>query len=278
VAARDRWNYWTFGTALNGSVNGEKSYRFFAVNGSLSADRTTEAWKVNTSLQVRHSENRVEVSGIPTITTVARDYGIDGLVVKSLGGHWSAGARATLTSSTFFNQRRALRLAPAAEYNLFPYSEATRRQLTLQYSVGATAFDYAEETIFGKTSETLVDEKLVASLAATQPWGSIATSVEGSHYLHDFSKRRGVMVSNLDLHLLRGFSLLLLGGLELVQDQLYLPKRGASEEEVLLRQAQLATSFRYWSTIGFGYTFGSPFANVVNPRFGGSSGGVAIIR
>jgi hypothetical protein len=278
AAARDPWNYWTFGTNLNGSFNGEKSFSTISLNSSLSADRVTEAWKINTSLQIGYSENRVKVSGIPTITTVSRDYGLNGLVVKSLNGHWSVGAQATLSSSTFLNQKLAFRLAPAVEYNLFPYSESTRRQFTLQYSLGATAFDYAEETIFGKMSETLLDQKLVASLGFIQPWGSIATSLEGSHYLQNFRKRHGTLVNNINLHLFGGFSLLLLGGLELVQDQLYLPKEGASEEEILLRQQQLATSFRYWTSIGFGYTFGSPFANVVNPRFGGSSGGMAIIR
>jgi hypothetical protein len=278
AAAHDRWKNWAFGTTLNGSINGEKSFSFIGINTSLSANRTTEAWKINSSLQVGYSENRVKVSGLPTIITVSRDYGLDGLVVKSINHHWSVGAQGTLTSSTFLNQSRALRLAPAVEYNLFPYSQSTRRQFTIQYSVGATASHYLEETIFGKTSEMLLDQKLVASIGFTQPWGSLATSVEGSHYLHDFSKRHGTAVSNVNLHLFGGFSLLLLGGLELVQDQLYLPKQDASEEEILLRQRQLATSFRYWSSIGFGYTFGSPFANVVNPRFAGTSGGMAITR
>ena len=278
AAAHDPWNDWTFSTTLNGSLNGEKSFSLISINTSLSANRTTEAWKINTSLQVGYSEDRIKASGIPTITAVSRDYGLNGLVVKSVGRHWSAGARGTLTSSTFLNQSLALRLAPAVEYNVFPYSQSTRRQLTLQYSVGATAFNYAEETVFGKTSETLLDQKILASLGFTQPWGSVAVSLEGSHYLQDFHKRRGTMISNIDLHLFGGFSLLLSGSAELVRDQLYLSRQGISEEEILLRQRQLATSFRYWSSIGFGYTFGSPFANVVNPRFGASSGGMAIVR
>jgi opacity protein-like surface antigen len=278
LVPHDPWNSWTFSTTLNGSLNGEKSFRFISLNASVAANRTTEAWKINTSVQARYSENRVQVSDSSTVNTISRDYGVDALVVKSLGGHWSAGVEGTLTSSTFLNQSLALRLAPAVEYNIFPYAQSTWRQFTIQYSVGTTAFNYAEETIFGKTAETLVDQKLLASLAATRPWGSIALSLEGSSYLHDLSKRHGMVVGNVDLHLFGGFSLLLLGGLELVRDQLYLSSQGASEEEILLRQRQLATSTRYWSSIGFGYTFGSPFANVVNPRFGGSSGGMPIVR
>jgi hypothetical protein len=169
-------------------------------------------------------------------------------------------------------------VAPAVEYNIFPYSQSTRRQFTLQYSIGTTAFNYTQPTIFGKTAETLMDQKLLASIAVTQPWGSIATSAEASYYLQDMSKWHGILASNINLHVVGGLSLLLLGGLELVHDQLYLPAQDASVEDVLLRQRELATSYHYWSSIGFTYTFGSPFANVVNPRFAGSSGGVPIVK
>jgi hypothetical protein len=278
AARHDRWNNWSFSTTLNGSVNGEKSFTTIGLSASLLGNRTTEAWKINALLRAGYNEARIEVSDNQTVISVSRDLALNGLIVKSLNGHWSAGARGTLTSSTFLNQSLALRLAPAVEYNFFRYSESTLRQFTVQYSVGTTAFDYAEETIYGKTSETLVDQKLLATLRVTQPWGSISASLEGSNYLHDFSKRRATLVSNTDLNLFGGFSLVLLGGLELVRDQLFLPSRGASTEEILLQQQQLATSFRYWSSVGISYSFGSPFASVVNPRFEGTSAGQAIVR
>jgi hypothetical protein len=275
---RDPWDYWAFGTTLNGSVNGEKSFTYISLNAAFSANRTTEAWKIIASVQGRYSENRVALSDGSTITTVSRDYGADLLLVKSLGSNWAAGVTATLTSSTFLNQRLTGRVAPAVEFNLFPYTEATRREFTIQYSVGATAFDYAEETIFGKTSETLLDQRLLASLAVTRPWGSASMALEGAFYLHDSSKRRGIALGNLDLNLFGGFSLSILGSAEFVRDQIYLSREDASDEDILLRQRQLATSFRYSTSIGFRYTFGSPFANIVNARFGGSTGGMPIIR
>jgi hypothetical protein len=272
----DPWNYWTFRTTLNGLFDGEEAFKSSSVSLSLAANRTTENWKINTSVQGRYSESRFDVGGGQILTTIQRNYGFDGLVVKSLGSHWSVGARGTITSSTFLNQALTLRLAPAIEYNFFPYSESTRWQFTLQYSVGADAFDYHEQTIFGKTAETLFDERLLGSLRLTQPWGSVTTSLEGSHYLHDFSKQRGIVVSNIDLNLFKGFSLVLLGNVQLVRDQIYLPSGGVSEEEILLRQRQLATSFSYSGSIGISYTFGSSSVGVVNPRFSGSSGGTII--
>ncbi len=37
----------------------------------------------------------------------------------------------------------------------------------------------------------------------------------------------------------------------------------------LLRQRQLLTGYQYFFNFGFGYSFGSIFNNIVNPRFGG---------
>ena len=79
------------------------------------------------------------------------------LVVKSLGEHWSVGGTAIALSSTFQNYDLRTRFAPGIEYDLLPYSESTRRIFTLFYSVGLQAADYQEETVYGKTSETLLD-------------------------------------------------------------------------------------------------------------------------
>ncbi len=275
---RDGWNFWTFRAGVNGYFNGESQFSGANLSGSVSANRTTERWKLNNSARTSYNESQFEISPERTVTNIQRNHSLNSLVVRSIGTQLAAGGRGTLTSSTFLNQHYALRLAPAVEYNLFPYAESTRRQFTLQYSVGATAFNYREETIFGQTSETLFDQRLVASLSLKQPWGQISTSVEGGNYLHDFSKQRGVVFNNVDLRLIRGLSLQTFGSVELVRDQLHLPRRGASEEEILLRQRQLATSYRYWGSVGLSYTFGSAFANVVNPRFSGSSGGFIIMN
>ena len=69
-----------------------------------------------------------------------------------------------------------------------------------------------------------------------------------------------------------------LGGVEFVRDQLFLPRRGASTDEILLQERQLATSFRYWMSLALSYSFGSRFANIVNPRFRGSSAGTNIVQ
>lgn len=273
AAGRDRWNNWVFRTSLNLNVDGEKTYTSSRYYGTFSANRTTEAWKINLSLNEQYNESRFEVSDTRTITNVSRDYGVNGLVVKSLTAHWSTGVQGSAERSTFLNQRYAIRVAPALEYNVFPYAESTRRQFTLRYGPGVNAFRYDQETIFDKRSETRFDQTLTASLDLKQPWGSISSSLEGASYLHDFSKRRLVFFNSFQVRLFKGLSINSFGSVSLLHDQLYLPRTGVTEEEVLLRRRQLETSYRYFAGFGLSYTFGSIFNNVVNPRFGGSSGG-----
>jgi len=57
------------------------------------------------------------------------------------------------------------------------------------------------------------------------------------------------------------------GGISLVHDQINLPKKGASYEEILTRQRQLESQYDYWLSGGLSFSFGSIFNNVVNPRF-----------
>ena len=269
---RDRWNSWTFRSSLRGFFNGESTYGSNSMNGSFSATRTTEAWKTRLSVSGNLNRQRFEL-GDRTVRNEQESYGMYGLLVKSLGNHLSAGATGSMNRSTYNNQDLSLRVAPAVEYNFFPYSESSRRQLTAQYSLGAGALDYAEETIYGKTEETLLDQSLRLSVDTRQPWGSTSLGMEGAHYLHDFSKRRLSVNGNMDLRLVKGLSLSGFVSASRINDQLFLPRGDATPEQILLRQRQLATSYRYFASLGFSYTFGSATNNVVNPRFGGSEGG-----
>jgi len=269
AAANDPWNFWAFRTSLQGSTSGEESTKSFSVFGSLSAYRTTEAWKIEFDANARYSQSHYEFPEGDSYDSYTRNSSGTGLIVKSLTRHWSAGGRASVSSSTYLNQALKVRLAPAIEYNVFPYVESTRRQFTFNYSVGANHLDYRETTIYGKDTETLVDHTLLVSLDMRQPWGTTSTSFQASQYLNDTSKHRLVVYGDVDIRLFKGFSLSGWGSVSRVRDQVYLPKGEASNEEVLVRQRQLATSYEYYVSVGFSYRFGSMFNNVVNSRFKG---------
>ncbi len=272
AVAKDPWNFWVFRARAGGNFNGESSQRFMNLNGSLSANRLTKTLKVNTSVSGSYNESSFTFSEGAKFRSYARSYGMSELIVKSLTDHWSAGQRASLTSSTFLNQKLAARFAPAIEYNFFPYSQSTRKSLTLQYSAGINSYSYRDTTIFGKISEVRPDQALVASLSATQPWGSVSASLEGANFLDDFSKWRVVLFNSLNARLFKGFSVNLFGSAALVRDQLHLPRGAATDEEILLQRRQLETSYRYFAGVSLTYSFGSIFNNIVNPRFEGAGG------
>ncbi|MBA3404521.1 MAG: hypothetical protein H0U13_07565 [Gemmatimonadaceae bacterium] len=272
AAKRDRWNYWVFRTQANGYFNGEKSQRFANLFGSTSANRTTAAWKINVGVNGNYEEGKFTFSDSTKFANYSNSYGASELIVRSLSPHWSAGQRASVSSSTFLNQELAARFAPAVEYNLFPYAESTRRQLTLLYAAGIAAFRYRDTTIFDKLSEVRPHHSLTAALGLKQPWGSVSSSLEAANYLDDFAKRRVVLFNSLDVRLFKGLSINLFSEAALVRDQLHLVKGQLADEDILLRQRQLATSYRYFASIGLSYTFGSALNNVVNTRFNGASG------
>jgi hypothetical protein len=277
-ATGDPWNLWVFTLSANGNGNGEQSYSQVSVNGSVGANRTTDMWKTVLSVNGNYGQSRFILSDNSKFNSYLHSYGFNDLIVKSLGKRWSAGQRASWMASTFLNQRRAIRFAPAVEYNFFPYSQSTRRSLTLQYSPGINFFRYQDTTIFDKLSEVRGDQTLTVSLGLKQPWGSVSSSLEGAAYLDDFTKRHLIFFNSLDLRLFKGFSFSSFAYVSFLRDQLYLPRAGLSDQDRLLRLRQLETSYTYSVFLGLSYSFGSIFNNIVNPRFGGSSGGIIIMN
>jgi hypothetical protein len=269
--ARDRWNRWVFRTSLTGNTQGEASYESLSWSASASANRTTEGWKNVLSLSTRSSTSDFEV-GDRTVTNRQSDRTASVLSVKSLSDHWSLGGRTNANRSTFLNRDLALRVAPAIEYNVFPYSQSTRRQLTLQYSTGANRIAYDQPTIYGKSDEVLWDESLTGTYSMTQRWGTIRVSTEALHYFHDLSKYHLTSFGTVDLRLFKGVSLTAFVQADRIRDQLHLAAGDLTPEQILLRQRQIATSFRYYGQIGLSYSFGSIFSSVVNPRMGGGGG------
>jgi len=69
-----------------------------------------------------------------------------------------------------------------------------------------------------------------------------------------------------NIRLTRGLSLELRGDAARVNDQLFLARGNASDDEVLTRQRALATSFRLSGSVGINFTFGSIYNSIVNPR------------
>lgn len=273
-AEADPWNHWVFTTSVSGFGNGESTYRHLRLFGSASANRTTEAWKTSASVNTSRSSQAFELSDGSEVQNVQENYGASTLVVKSLTDHWSAGFRASASRSTQRNIDLEASFAPAVEYNVFPYAASTRKMLTFQYALGPTYANYADSTIYDELQEVRLQHALSAGVRARQPWGSVGVSAAALQFLHDLEKFNLDLGGNAEVRLVRGLSVSLGGNVEFIRAQLYLPKGDATDEDVLLRRRQLATSWRYFLNFGISYRFGSKFNNVVNPRFTGGSGSV----
>ncbi len=279
---RDPWNAWVFTIAASTSLYGQKQTRSAYVNGSLNANRTTANWKLDFSANESYSEDvfkdvpRFDTLGnqigTEDIQSISRRYGGDALVVKSLSPHWSAGLQGSVNHSTFGNLDLSLSLGPALEFDIYPYAQSTRRQLTLRYGVTPQYANYTDTTIYHKTRETVVRQSLTAALSVTQPWGSANMSLSGSHLLQDFKQNRVVLFGSVNLRLVKGLSLSVAGDVRRIHDQRALPSAGATPSEILLRRRELLTSYSYSTYISLRYRFGSTLNNVVNPRFGGGGG------
>lgn len=267
TAVDDKWNFWVFSLSGNSYLNGEKLSNFYSIWGNISANRVTPELKIKFGLSTNVSRNFFIVDN-EEIKSYSRGHSFSGMIVKSINEHWSAGAILQIRSSTYENTKVSFSPAPAIEFNIFPYSQSTRRQLRFLYLIGFITVKYREETIYDKISERLLKEALAITLELKEKWGSISTALEGSHYFHDFNKNRLELRTDLSLRLFKGLSLNIYGNYSRIHDQLSLPKAGASIEEILLKRRMLETTYRYWASIGLSYTFGSIYSNVVNPRFG----------
>jgi hypothetical protein len=209
-------------------------------------------------------------------TSTSNSRSLQSLIVRSIDDHWSIGATASAGSSSYNNIGFNLTLKPAVEFDVFPYSDSTKKQLRILYAVGPEIFRYREETVYDKKKETLWSQSLSVSLDLRQSWGSLSLSLTGSNYFPDLKKNRLRLDGGISWRIFRGLNFNLDGGGARVRDQLSLPKGGASLEEVLLRRRQLATGYNYYFSVGLNYTFGSVDSHLVNPRFGSNGGGIMI--
>ncbi len=269
----DKWNSWLFELSISPRFDAEESFSRVNLFNSVNISKVTPEMKLEIELdQSTNRQKYTDDSGVTT-TYVRDQKSIDNLIVKSLGDHWSTGLQLDLLSATNPNFDFNLRIMPAIEYDLFPYSEATHRQLRFLYSVGYQNSNYIDTTIFNKTKESLFGHELRIAYQVQEAWGSVNLSLSASNYFHDWSKNQIELYGFLRLRILKGLSLSVNGGVGYINNQLNLRKGDLTEAERLLRLKQQATNFSINSGVSLSYTFGSIYNNVVNPRFGNGGGG-----
>jgi hypothetical protein len=267
TVSTDKWDSWVFSPSVDAYLRGEKSFKSSYISTSINANRITESWKINLSAYYAFSKDRYEIED-EIISSDFNSSFFNSLVVKSISDHWSVGGSLNFRASSYNNLDFKSQLMPGIEYDLFPYSESTRRQLRFLYQIGHSYVIYTDTTIYDKMEESLWLHSLDIAYQVIQKWGSIDVNIGYSNYLHDWSKNSLDFGGFISLRIAKGLSVRLFGNYSIIHDQLGLVKGGVSPEEVLLRRKELETQYLYRTSIGFSYTFGSIYNNVVNPRFG----------
>lgn len=270
----DRWNNWVFEISTEPQYESEEANKQLELRNSINISKITPDFKLE--IEMDHFFDRekfienVNTDSASTSTYTTRALMINNLFVKSISEHWSAGLLWDLGSSTRENFNFRTDFMPSIEYDIYPYSEATHRQLRILYSAGVEINNYIDLTVYNRMKETLYLQRMNVAFQLQKKWGSINLLLMGSNYFHDFSKNRIELIGSVRIRIFKGLSLDINGGVAYINDQLNLKKGDISEAERLLQLRELATKYRVEGGIELTYTFGSIYNNIVNPRFNSS--------
>ncbi len=263
----DPWNNWVFTIGANARFRKETSFKSTTGSSSLSVRRITEDLKIRSYTSYFQRTDIYDIDG-EELKSFSEEFYSSHLVVKSMSNHWSYGGEVILQSSFFENIKFQDMYWLALEYNLFPYSEANRRQFRITPEVGYDHRQYNDTTIFNQIEEGFFVLDLLLAFEMKEKWGEAGADVEAVSFLYDPEKYQLSASGFVRLRLFKGLTLDMNANVSMIRNQIALPKGDFSSEAILLQQRQLATNFRFSSRVGFSYTFGSKHNNIVNPRFG----------
>ena len=269
----DPWNLWVFNVGGNTNLSGTETRSTRRIRTNISANRTTPTWDLSFNARANFNVQEIERSDGSVFKSDERDWTFNSGVTYALADHWSLNVSSMAAKLPRFNQKLRVDLTPGVEYSLFPYGEATRRSITLRYTVAVTHRRYEEITIYEQLEETPWEQALELRGSMRQPWGDASLTATGSHILGDFDKHNVSLRGNVSFRLVRGLSFNAGGDISWVTDQVYLSAAGVTDEEALLRLRTQGSAFNKGLNFGFSYQFGSIFNNTVNNRFPGAGNG-----
>lgn len=267
----DPWNYWVFRTGVNGNTNGESIYKSTRYSGDISAQRTTEEIKIR--FEIRGGKNKAKYeytndSGVIEKFVVNNsNYSFEHSIVKSLSEKWSAGYELGINNSTFSNNKLRKTFRSAIEYNIFPYKLVNSKSFTFNYGLFIQHNNYYDTTIYNKIQETLTGHFINTNFSFNRKWGNLNGGIEYKNFFKDINLNNLRVNMGVNVRVTGGLSFSIHSRYNLVHDQVFLQKGGATEQEILTRRRQLQTNFNYGINFGINYRFGSNLNNFINPRF-----------
>ncbi len=265
----DPWNNWVFDVNMRSNISGEESELNIGLYTGLSAERITHRWKIRTRARAELRRRNLELTD--RTLKINRDWGeYWGMAAYSINDHFSVGLFSRVNFSRTGNIALNAELAPAIEYNFFPYGEYQERRFLISYSITPAHRRYYETTVFLQDTENIIQQELSTRLRFDQPWGRIDIRVSGSNFFHSRDIYRINFNPSFDIRVVRGLSVSISGRYRIINDQLAIPLPDDVDPDdpiSIIEGTERPTSYDYRISFGFSYTFGSRYSNVVNPRF-----------
>lgn len=264
----DPWDGWVFDVNVSSWMNGQSSETNFGLYSGFEMERLTNQWKF--VLRSRGEIRRRTLELSDRTLDINRDWGDTwGMVAYSLSDHFSVGAYGRAQFSRTGNLALDTYLAPAIEYNFYPYTEYQERRFIVQYQLTPSYRRYFNTTVNLVDSEWIMRQEFMTQLRFDQPWGRIDIRLSGLNYFHDTSFNRLEINPSFNVRIIRGLSVSLSGRYRIINDQLALELPSGvdpNDPESILIGTQRPTAYDYSISFGLSYTFGSIYNNVVNPR------------
>ena len=268
---KDPWNYWVYTTSVNASGSAEEAYTNSNINGELTASRVTEESKIGFELEAGKNKSTFEYvddnGDFQKLVNRNDNYEFSHYFVKSINNHWSWAYQLELSRSTFSNNKFRSQLNLGIEYDIYPYKQVNTKYFTISYRIDLRRNKYFDSTLYDKTKETLFGHAIESSLSFNQKWGRIEFGMEYHNYFHDWKYFNLQVNGGIEIRITGGLSFFVFTYTELIRDQIFLPKEGATPQEVLTRRRQIASGYSVSGHFGINYRFGSKLNNFVNPRF-----------
>jgi hypothetical protein len=271
TSTKDPWNYWVLRIGTNGYFSADEVYKSSRLSGNVSATRITE--KNKTGIEFYGGKNLTTYKlddgngNLEKIIIRNSDFNINQYFVKGIDEHWSCGYEAAVSRNTFSNNKGRYFFRTGVEYAIYPYKQVNTRFFTVSYTVDIRRNVYFDTTLYDKLKETLFGQSVNAKISMYQKWGNISFGASYHNYFHNWNFYNFGINTQVEIRITGGLSFNIYSYGELTRDQLFLPKEGATSQEVLTRRRQLASGYNFYTSFGINYRFGSKLNNFVNPRF-----------
>lgn len=264
---KDPWNSWVFDLGANGTISGEEKTKKNKYRFNISAKQVTKKNKFYVGTYF--STNRSRYIYTDTIKEYRNDWkSLDIKDVISISDHWSVGAYLYIYSSDYSNRKLSVTFKPAVEYSFFTYEEASEKQITLAYKIGAVNVEYKKMTIFGETEELLWEHNLSLGGSTKQKWGTLSGEITYRSFLHDVELYEFNFNVNSRFRVTKGLSFNVDCSYNITNNQINIAAEEVDDGDFLLGQKQMPSGYNFSVSVGFSYSFGSIYNAIVNPRFG----------